>query len=247
MPLPTAQERKCLKAIAEARACDHIKVSRKVGITSDYADQLCRYLLKWGYVQRFGRRYQLTKAGEEAAAKEMERESQKAGKGKADTGEERLVWDRWLGGFKAVRQGGEGMFPEEGLVWETYRGLGGRGAPKKRSLPELLREERYQCAFCGGEGQSPPGTKCPVCKGNGSVAIFQPPAVKCGYCKGTGRKEPRVHITCIVCRGKGVVAVKEPIEICPACQGKGYSTEDRLPCTFCKGKGVVTTKERILQ
>lgn len=246
MPAPTAQERKVLKAIAEARACDHIKVSRKVGISSDYADQLCRYLLRWGYVQRFGRRYQLTKTGQEAAAKEMEREAVKSGD-KAATSEERLVWDRWLGGFRVREQKGEGIFPEEGLVWETYQGFGGRGGRKERKLPELLYETTYECAFCSGEGQSPPGTKCPVCKGSGSVTIFEPPAVKCGYCKGTGRKEPRVYITCIVCKGKGVVAVKEPIELCPACQGKGYSTEDRLPCTACKGKGVITVKERIAQ
>lgn len=244
MPLPTATERRVLVAIAEERACDHIKVSRKVGISSDYADQLCRYLKRWGYVQRFGRTYQLTEEGQEAAAKEMEREGYKRGKDET-SGEERLVWDKWLGGYRARTQR-ESIFPEERLVWQPYRGFGGARRIKQRSLPELLRETVYQCGFCAGEGYSPPGCKCPVCKGRGTVTILEPPAIKCGYCRGTGRKEKRVHITCIVCRGKGIVRVKEPIKTCPACDGKGWATEDRLPCTFCKGKGVVTKKERVV-
>lgn len=247
MPTPAAQERKILKAIAEARACDHILVSRKVGISSDYADQLCRYLARWGYLEKRGRRYTLTETGQEVALKEIEREAQKKGtKPEAELVEGRLVWDKWRGGVIKKTLPGGGVMPSEGLEWETYHGfIGGKGA-KERSLPELHWEDRYTCAFCQGEGYSPPGTKCPVCKGSGKVTIFEPPAVVCGYCRGSGRKERRVHITCIVCRGKGIVTVKEPIELCPGCQGKGYSTEDRLPCTNCKGKGVVTKKERIL-
>ena len=241
MPVPTATERQVLVAIAEERACDYMKVGRKVGISPQYADQLCCHLLKWGYVERFGRRYQLTETGREAAAKEMERQTQKSGKDKP-TQEESLGRDRWLGGYRARTQKGN-IFPEEGLVWQPYRGFGGSGRMKGRSLPELLRDTVYQCAFCAGEGQSPPGTKCAVCKGRGTVTILKPPAVKCAYCRGTGRKERRAHITCVVCKGKGIVRVKEPIQTCPACGGKGYATGDRLPCTLCRGKGVVTKKD----
>lgn len=243
MPMPTAQERRCLKAIAELKACDHIAVSRKVGISSDYADQLCRYLRKWGYVEKRGRRYGLTKTGEAAAAKEMERE-----KPKEPAEEKTMVWDKWLGGFKPGTQGGS-MLPEEGLVWETYRGFGGGGtAIKQRELPELLWEEKYTCVFCNGQGYiyNPSSAKCPVCKGSGSVTFFEPPVVKCAYCKGKGRKDTTAYLTCTVCKGKGLVPVKEPIELCSACQGKGYCTEDRLPCTLCKGKGVITVRESIL-
>ena len=246
MPTPTAQERKILKAVAEVRACDHILVSRKVGISSDYANQLCRYLSRWGYLEKRGNRYSLTETGQEAALKEIEREALRKGtKPEAELVGGRLIWDKWRGGLTRRLAKGGGAMPDEGLVWETYQGfIGGRGA-KAISLPELLWEERYPCAFCAGEGYSPPGTKCPVCKSSGTVTIFEPPAVKCGYCKGSGRKERKVHITCIVCRGKGIVTVKEPIQFCPGCQGKGFSTEDRLPCTACKGKGVITKKERI--
>ncbi|MDI6815109.1 MAG: hypothetical protein QMC90_03410 [Dehalococcoidales bacterium] len=247
MPQPTDRERKILMAIAERRACDHIAAARLVGISSDYADQLCRYLLKWGYVQQSGRVYTLSKTGQAVVAKELEKE---AARGKKETKEpvvagSGIVWDRWCGGFSVARER-EGVFPQEGMVWETYRPVGmGRGAiAKEPSLPELLWEEKYQCAFCGGEGYSPPGTKCPVCKGSGSVTFFEPPVVKCGYCRGTGRKEKRVHITCIVCRGKGFVPVKEPIEICQVCQGRGLSS-DKLPCTTCNGKGMVTVRERV--
>lgn len=238
MPAPTATERKVLKAIAERRSCDHIAAARDAGISSDYGDQICRYLLKWGYLQRSGRRYSVTVAGQEAVAKELARE-------RKNTNPEGLVWERW---FPGARMGGgrSAVLPEEGTVWETYRVAGGRTAVQERKLPELLREDKYQCAFCAGSGYSPPGTKCPVCKGSGQVTFFEPPVVKCGYCKGTGRKEKRVHITCIVCKGKGLVPVKEPIEICQVCRGRGYSTGDKLPCTTCKGKGVVTVRERIL-
>lgn len=209
MPAPTATERKVLKAIAERRWCDHIAAARDAGISSDYGDRICRHLLKWGYVQRNGRRYSLTKAGQEAVAKEL---------------------------------AAEGKKPEaRGMVWETYRIQAGG----KTAAPELLREDKYQCAFCAGSGYRPPGAKCPVCKGSGEITFFEPPVVKCAYCKGTGEKERRVHITCTVCRGKGLVPVKEPIEMCQVCRGSGKSS-DKLPCTTCKGKGVVTVRERVL-
>ena len=84
-------ERKVLKAIAELGAADYIAVARGAGIPYPYADQLCRYLLKGGYLQRNGRRYTLTKSGQEVVAKEGEsKEPVAAGRG--------IAWERWLSG-----------------------------------------------------------------------------------------------------------------------------------------------------
>lgn len=237
MPAPTATERKVLKAIAARRWCDHMRAARDAGISSSYGDQVCRYLLKWGYLERSGRTYTVTEAGKQAVAKELARD-------RKDTNPEGLAWERWFPGAR-MAEGRSAVLPEEGTVWETYRVAGGRTEVQERSLPEVLREDKHRCAFCKGSGYRPPGAKCPVCKGSGEVTFFEPPVVKCAYCKGTGEKERKVHITCSACRGKGFIPVKEPIEICPVCRGRGKSI-DKLPCTTCKGKGVVTVKERML-
>jgi len=47
-----------------------------------------------------------------------------------------------------------------------------------------------------------------------------------------------------VCRGKGYVSVREPVETCPKCGGKGADPHNKLPCMMCGGKGVVTVKGR---
>lgn len=114
----------------------------------------------------------------------------------------------------------------------------------KRRVGELLRDENYQCAFCGGTGERPKGSKCPACRGEGEVHL-NPPAVTCAFCNGTGENEPRMHVTCSVCRGKGVVSVVEPIKICPTCNGRGRIVGSPLYCITCKGKGVVTVKGKV--
>jgi len=110
-----------------------------------------------------------------------------------------------------------------------------------RKRGQILRQEIYDCAFCKGAGEGPPGSKCPVCKGKGKVRV-KPPAVVCAFCNGRGKDKPRTALTCSVCRGKGLVSVQEPIKTCPACGGRGRQIGSALYCMSCKGAGVITVK-----
>ena len=130
----------------------------------------------------------------------------------------------------------------KGWAWEhVATSSGGRTYGRAGKIGELLRQEIYDCAFCRGTGERPLGSKCPVCKGRGTIKV-QPPAVVCSFCKGTGEEIRGSAITCSVCKGKGVVSVQEPIKICPNCRGRGRPIGSSLYCTTCKGKGVVTVK-----
>ena len=62
----TANELKVLRVLKELKEADPIALDSKMGITSAYADYLCRYLTKNGYLERNGRRYRLTPAGQKA-------------------------------------------------------------------------------------------------------------------------------------------------------------------------------------
>ena len=106
----------------------------------------------------------------------------------------------------------------------------------------LFEDEIYPCGFCNGTGEKPRGSRCPVCRGSGTVSV-EPPTVKCAYCKGKGEEKPRGNVTCIACKGKGVIHVEEPVEICLQCRGTGKELTNKLVCVKCRGKGVVTVKE----
>ncbi len=105
---------------------------------------------------------------------------------------------------------------------------------------EILREERYPCAFCRGEGLTT-GTysKCPVCRGEGHN-VARPPVVRCAFCGGWGEEKPKSRVTCLVCKGRGIVPIREPIGICHHCRGTGKEPTNKLPCIRCGGIGVIT-------
>lgn len=129
-----------------------------------------------------------------------------------------------------------------GLVWEKVATTSeGRTYGRVGKIGQILRQQAYDCAFCKGTGQRPKGSKCPVCKGEGTVRV-EPPAVVCAFCKGRGEEIARSTITCSVCKGKGVVSIQEPIKICPTCRGRGRPIGSSLYCLTCRGKGVVTIK-----
>lgn len=129
---------------------------------------------------------------------------------------------------------------EEGSQW-AWEPVAHSGRAYSRKRGQILQQEIYDCAFCKGTGERPAGSKCPVCKGKGTVRV-RPPAVVCAFCKGTGEDKPRSAVTCSACRGKGVVSVQEPIKICPTCRGRGRQIGSNLYCISCKGTGVVTVK-----
>lgn len=67
--------------------------------------------------------------------------------------------------------------------------------------------------------------------------------ITCAYCRGKGRdpfEVPSKLSACQVCAGRKVVHVKEPVERCIPCKGKGIFLQHRLPCTVCQGKGSVS-------
>lgn len=138
----------------------------------------------------------------------------------------------------------------EDLPWSPMRGrrvfgdssdAGARKAVEE-VVGKVMRDGLCRCGFCGGAGQRPSGSTCPVCKGRGQIAM-NPPAVRCAFCKGRGVSQPRSMITCLTCKGKGVVPIVEPMGICSQCNGSGRSSAGHhLSCGKCKGKGVVTTE-----
>ena len=126
------------------------------------------------------------------------------------------------------------------MEWTTFDFKAGR-TRSGRKIGEILEGSTFKCSLCAGTGVLPgtKGTKCPVCKGGGSVSLPGPVMV-CAYCKGRGDYPPRTNLTCTVCGGKGLVGVTKPIEVCGHCGGTGRARGDKLPCLKCKGKGVVT-------
>jgi len=129
-------------------------------------------------------------------------------------------------------------------IWESVK-LGSSARHSNQSfLGKILNEDVYECGFCRGKGQKPPGSRCSTCGGKGTVSV-NPPAVICAYCKGRGEEKPRTNVTCTACGGKGIISVQEPIEICHHCKGRGAEPTNKLPCIVCKGKGVVTIKEEV--
>lgn len=126
-------------------------------------------------------------------------------------------------------------------LWQPFKIKSVAGGNRSYQVGELLKDEVYPCAFCNGTGERPKGSKCPVCKGKGTVSV-ESPAVRCAYCRGTGEEKPRTIITCTACKGKGIVHVDEPIEICSHCKGTGKEPTNKLVCINCRGKGVVTVK-----
>ncbi|MCK4325143.1 hypothetical protein KAW55_00130 [bacterium] len=113
---------------------------------------------------------------------------------------------------------------------------------KERKKVDLLRDERYDCAFCSGTGEKPKGSVCSVCRGSKRIQLT-PPVVKCASCKGRGEEKPRTNITCTPCRGKGYVSVVEPVEVCSTCNGVGRTRGSNLACVQCKGIGAITVSE----
>ncbi len=67
--------------------------------------------------------------------------------------------------------------------------------------------------------------------------------LRCAFCKGKGKDPfgvPSKLSSCQTCAGKGVVHVKEPVEKCIPCKGRGIYLHHRLPCAVCGGKGSVS-------
>jgi len=153
-------------------------------------------------------------------------------------------WSWETKSHKGVQTAGPGIkkLPEEWL-WEPVKMGPAHSSYGRGVVGKVLTEKVYDCGFCRGTGERPKGSRCPVCKGKGTVSV-SPPAVVCAYCKGRGEDKPRSNITCTACRGKGIISVQEPVEICSHCNGKGREP-NKLPCVICKGSGVVTVKQRI--
>jgi len=149
-------------------------------------------------------------------------------------------WDSDLP--KKVQTKGKGIKKiKDEWVWQPAK-IGPGQSYGGHQIGELFKDEAYPCGFCSGTGCKPKGSKCPVCRGTGTVFI-DPPAIKCAYCKGAGTEKPRSNVTCSACKGKGVIHVEEPVEMCPRCRGTGKEVTNKLICITCRGKGVVSVKE----
>lgn len=134
---------------------------------------------------------------------------------------------------------------DEGWVWHSLK-MEKECKPdipsdKPAKTVNLLRDEWYDCAFCGGAGEKPRGSVCSVCRGSKRIQLT-PPVVKCASCKGRGEEKPRTNVTCTPCRGKGYVSVIEPVEVCPTCNGVGRTRGSNLACVQCRGIGAITGK-----
>lgn len=128
------------------------------------------------------------------------------------------------------------------MEWQPYRLGSSRRGGLTGTTARILAGSTFPCAYCHGTGkQLHMRSKCPVCRGKGSIKVT-PPAVICAFCRGTGEAPPWSHLTCPACCGKGVMSVKEPIERCDACCGLGRVGGTQLPCIKCRGAGVVTIK-----
>lgn len=55
-----------LSAVKELGAAHPIKIGYKVKIGSAYSDYLCRYLARYGFLEKVGGKYNLTAKGEQA-------------------------------------------------------------------------------------------------------------------------------------------------------------------------------------
>lgn len=65
LPRPIGDEVLILKALGELREADPIKIGHKIDRTGAHVEYLCRYMRGHGYLEKIGRRYRLTPAGEE--------------------------------------------------------------------------------------------------------------------------------------------------------------------------------------
>jgi DnaJ-class molecular chaperone len=134
----------------------------------------------------------------------------------------------------------------ERLAWEavtidqTGRAVGERGTGLR--FCQLVWDHVFDCAFCAGKGERPPGTTCSVCGGSGKVSV-DPPVVVCAFCRGRGKVSRSSNISCTSCKGFGVISVTEPIEVCPFCKGRGRGKGSNLACIHCKGSGVIQARE----
>lgn len=238
----SGSELQALKVVKEQGGETSIyMVSKKMGIDTGYARLLCMSLARADYLDLLASGVlRLTPKGKSVL--EPPEERRETGRGRFGTkAAEGLQW-------KSVTE-------KTGLDWKPFTtereewswkplklDRGGRSYSTEKwrgRSGEILREETYHCAFCGGKGERPRGAKCSVCMGSG-LAKVTPPAVVCAYCKGRGEERPRSNVTCTVCRGKGVVSISEPIEVCPSCRGTGAAPQSSLPCLSCRGKGVIT-------
>ncbi len=70
---PTALELKVLRALRELGEADGAAVGDKIYLGSAMADYLCRYLTTKELVERVGRKYALTPAGQEALEEAFDR------------------------------------------------------------------------------------------------------------------------------------------------------------------------------
>ena len=129
----------------------------------------------------------------------------------------------------------------EEWVWQPTKM--GPSDGRVREVGQLMHDSVYECAFCKGTGERPKGYTCPVCKKKGTFKVFRPPTVVCACCKGKGEDKPRSVLTCGACKGKGVIPVKEPVELCTQCHGRGREGGGNLICGTCRGSGVITKVE----
>ena len=150
----------------------------------------------------------------------------------------------WYGCAESRREVVRGT--NEPLAWEavtidqTGRVTGG-GEPGS-GFCQLVWDHVFDCAFCGGRGERPPGSLCSICGGSGRVSV-EPPVVACAFCRGRGKVSRGSNVTCTSCKGYGVISVMEPIEVCSLCRGKGKQKGANLACIRCKGSGVTEKKE----
>jgi len=129
------------------------------------------------------------------------------------------------------------------MEWKTFDFKGGNKR-SGRNAGEILEGNQFGCSFCSGTGILPRSkdTKCPVCRGSGTVSV-NGPVIVCAYCRGRGEYPARTNITCPVCKGKGLVSITKPIEVCEHCKGRSKEPGGSLPCLVCKGKGVIAKKK----
>ena len=71
-----ASERDVLKVIRELKTANRIDISQRIGLSSNYVEYLCKYLLRGGYLGLVGKgRYTLTLQGERALGHGLEEKS----------------------------------------------------------------------------------------------------------------------------------------------------------------------------
>jgi hypothetical protein len=86
-----------------------------------------------------------------------------------------------------------------------------------RTCQRELLEDGFLCATCRGE--SPLGSWCGSCGGQGSELSGCDGMVECGACNGTSH-ERGVRGTCTACGGSGRTDLYNS-KLCPVCKGIG--------------------------